>query len=79
VLTTTQGARRLGEQALGLEPWETFAVGDVTVTGVPALHGPPGARDVTGPVIGFVLAADGLETVYLSGDNASLDVSARGR
>jgi len=74
VLTTTQGAERLGEQAVGLEPWETFAVGDVTVTGVPALHGPLGSEDVTGPVIGFVLAADGLETVYVSGDNASLDV-----
>jgi len=66
VLTTTQGAERLGEEAVGLEPWETFAVGDVTVTGVPALHGPPGSEDVTGPVIGFVLATDGLETVYVS-------------
>ncbi|HEX3317904.1 MAG TPA: MBL fold metallo-hydrolase [Solirubrobacteraceae bacterium] len=74
VLTTQKGAERLGDEAVGLQPWETFAVGDVTVTAVPALHGPPGSEDVTGPVIGFVLAAGGAETVYISGDNASLDV-----
>lgn len=74
VLTTVQGAERLGDEAVGLEPWETFAVDEVTVTAVPALHGPPGSEDVTGPVIGFVLAAEGLERVYVSGDNASLDV-----
>jgi L-ascorbate metabolism protein UlaG (beta-lactamase superfamily) len=48
----------------------------VTVTGVPAIHG-PGAREkvepVTGQVVGFVLTGEGLPTVYVSGDNASLD------
>jgi L-ascorbate metabolism protein UlaG (beta-lactamase superfamily) len=44
------------------------------VTAVPALHGLPGSEPVTGPVLGFVLSGPGLETVYVSGDNASLDV-----
>lgn len=79
VLTTTQGAERLGGNATGLEPWAATEVqrpdgGAVTVTAVPALHGPEGSEDVTGPVIGFVLEGPGLERVYVAGDNASLDV-----
>jgi len=46
----------------------------VSVTALPALHGPPGCEEVTGPVIGFMLSGEGLQTVYVSGDNASLDV-----
>jgi L-ascorbate metabolism protein UlaG (beta-lactamase superfamily) len=79
VLTTTQGAERLGDNATGLEPWSSVEASgpdgrSVTVTAVPAQHGPDGTDHITGPVIGFVLSADGLETVYVSGDNASLDV-----
>ena len=83
VLTTMQGAERLGGNAIGLEPWSSVEVdrpdggGDgrlVTVTAVPAQHGPDGTDHLTGPVIGFVLQADGEDTVYVSGDNASLDV-----
>lgn len=79
VLTTVQGARNLGGTATGLEPWSSVQIdrpghGPVTVTAVPAQHGPDGTDHITGPVIGFVLAADGLDTVYVSGDNASLDV-----
>ena len=75
VLTTVGGAERLGGHAIGLEPWTEAKVGgDVTVTAVPALHGPPGSETVTGPVIGFVLTCEGHDTVYVSGDNASLDV-----
>jgi L-ascorbate metabolism protein UlaG (beta-lactamase superfamily) len=79
VLTTAQGAERLGGDATGLEPWSAVEVsrpdgGSVTVTAVPAQHGPDGTDHITGPVIGFVLSGDGLQTVYVSGDNASLDV-----
>jgi L-ascorbate metabolism protein UlaG (beta-lactamase superfamily) len=74
VLTTVAGAERLGGNAVGIEPWSSVAVGEVTVTAVPAQHGPDGTDHITGPVIGFVLAAPGLEAVYVSGDNASLDV-----
>jgi L-ascorbate metabolism protein UlaG (beta-lactamase superfamily) len=79
VLTTPEGAARLGGNASGLEPWRSVELqrpngAVVSVTAVPALHGPPGAEPVTGAVTGFVLGGDGLPTVYVSGDNASLDV-----
>ena len=79
VLTTVEGAGRLGDAAIGLAPWSSAEVDSsdgatVTVTAVPALHGPPGCEPVSGPVIGFVLSAPDAETVYVSGDNASLDV-----
>jgi L-ascorbate metabolism protein UlaG (beta-lactamase superfamily) len=72
-LTTVSGAERLGGTARGLAPWESVQVGDVTVTGVPARHGPEGCEPITGEVTGFVLTAAGLPPVYVSGDNASLD------
>jgi L-ascorbate metabolism protein UlaG (beta-lactamase superfamily) len=75
-LTTATAAERLGGTAAGLEPWETRQVGDVTVTAVPAQHGPDGSEYLTGPVIGFVLATPGGRHIYVSGDNASLHVVA---
>ncbi|MEV6909232.1 MBL fold metallo-hydrolase [Amycolatopsis sp. NPDC051071] len=77
-LTTPSGAGRLGGTAKGLATWETAELirpdgGVVTVTGAPALHGPEGAEKVTGDVVGFVLTGQDLPTVYVSGDNASLD------
>ncbi|MFI6317526.1 MBL fold metallo-hydrolase [Nonomuraea sp. NPDC050556] len=80
-LTTPGGGERLGKGARGLADWESIELerpggGVVTVTGVPAIHG-PGAREdvepVTGQVVGFVLTGQDLPTVYVSGDNASLD------
>ncbi|MEW9554876.1 MBL fold metallo-hydrolase [Nonomuraea sp. NPDC050783] len=81
-LTTPGGARRLGKGAMGLADWEPVELdrpggGTITVTGVPAVHG-PGPREevepITGEVVGFVLTGEGLPTVYVSGDNASLDL-----
>ena len=79
VLTTGGGAGRLGGTACGLAPWETVELprpdgGTVTVTATPARHGPKGCEPVTGEVIGFILSAADLPTVYVSGDNASLDL-----
>lgn len=79
VLTTRGGADRLGGAARGLDPFEHVDLqgpdGDeVRVTALPALHGPDGAEAVTGPVLGFLLSGEGLPTVYVSGDNASVDV-----
>jgi L-ascorbate metabolism protein UlaG (beta-lactamase superfamily) len=71
-LITPSGAERLGGTARGLAPWEVTQVGPLTVTAVPALHGPEGAEQLTGEVTGFVLSGDGLPTVYVSGDNASV-------
>lgn len=79
VLTTASGAGRLGGNAVGLNPWQEHRLQRpggpaVTVTAVPALHGPEGCEPFTGDVIGFVLTGSGLPSVYVSGDNASLDV-----
>ncbi|WP_043633066.1 MBL fold metallo-hydrolase [Nonomuraea candida] len=81
-LTTPGGGRRLGKGAKGLADWEPIELdrpggGTITVTGVPALHGPGPRQEVepiTGEVVGFVLTGEGLPTVYVSGDNASLDL-----
>jgi L-ascorbate metabolism protein UlaG (beta-lactamase superfamily) len=73
VLTTAAAAERLGGTARALGVGETVPVGPVQVTGARAEHGPPGAERLTGPVTGFVLSGAGLPTVYVSGDNASLD------
>lgn len=82
VLTTRSGAGRLGPPAIGLAPWTSHAVpfpggGELTVTAVPAVHGPEdGERDADGfvncEVTGFVLSGPDLPVVYVSGDNASI-------
>jgi L-ascorbate metabolism protein UlaG (beta-lactamase superfamily) len=78
-LTTNAGAERLGDNATGLELWESLELerprgGTLDITAVPAQHGPDGTDHITGPVVGFVLRADDLPTLYVSGDNASVDV-----
>jgi L-ascorbate metabolism protein UlaG (beta-lactamase superfamily) len=82
VLTTRSGARRLGRPAIGLAPWTSHTVprpggGELTVTAVPAVHGPEdGERDADGfvncEVIGFTLSGQDLPGIYVSGDNASI-------
>ena len=77
VLTTPSGAGRLRGTARGLAPWESVELsrpdgGTVTVTATPAQHGPEGCEPISGEVVGFVLTAADLPTVYVSGDNASL-------
>ncbi|MFE9580408.1 MBL fold metallo-hydrolase [Nocardia sp. NPDC006044] len=76
VLSTPDAAGRV-EGVRGLANWESIRLGAVTVTAVPALHGPDGCEPLTGVVTGFVLQADGLPTVYVSGDNASVDYVQR--
>jgi L-ascorbate metabolism protein UlaG (beta-lactamase superfamily) len=82
VLTTRGGAGRLGGPTVGLAPWSSHAVrrpggGELTVTAVPAVHGPEdGERDADGfvncEVVGFILSGPDLPVVYVSGDNASV-------
>lgn len=79
VLATTSAPERLGDLARPLPNWETVELpraggGILRITGVPAQHGPDEHRDHLAEVTGFVLSGDGLPTVYVSGDNASLDV-----
>lgn len=79
LLTTEEGAARLGRNATGLADHQQTVLHrpdgqTLTVTAVPAHHGPDGIWQLTGPVIGFVLAADDLPTVYISGDNSDVEV-----
>lgn len=82
LLTNPGSARQLGQPAEGLEPWQSVDVGDgVTVTAVPAQHGPAdGETDAAGyvncEVTGFVIQAPDT-TIYLTGDNASLELIAQ--
>ncbi len=77
VYTTTAGAARLGDRAVGLEPWQQVKVaapgGTLALTATPARHGPPGGD--RGPVIGFILQAAGGNgpAVYVSGDTVWYD------
>ncbi|WP_200807912.1 MBL fold metallo-hydrolase [Demequina sp. NBRC 110056] len=75
VLTTPTGGERL-EHAQGMRRWDQAIIpgGDapVTITAVPARHGPSVIKQITGQVTGFVLEAEGWPTVYISGDNSSV-------
>ena len=74
VLSTPDAAARV-PGVRGLVDWEhTELPGGVVATAVPARHGPQGAEPLSGAVTGFVLEAHGLPTIYVAGDNASLDV-----
>ncbi len=73
VLTTPAGADRLGDNAVGLAPWQSLDLPTprghtLRVTSTPARHGPAGAD--RGPVSGFVLTlVEAPEhAVYVSGD-----------
>ena len=83
IVTGPGAARRLGAPAIGLSIWQTTELdrvdgaGVITVTAVPAVHGPlDGTRDDSGhvnaEVTGFVLQSEALPTLYVSGDNASV-------
>jgi L-ascorbate metabolism protein UlaG (beta-lactamase superfamily) len=80
VLSTPDAAARI-DGVRGLENWESTTLdrpdgGTLTVTGLPARHGPEGCEPSTGIVTGFLLSGDGVPTVYVSGDNASVDLVA---
>ncbi|MED7822174.1 MBL fold metallo-hydrolase [Streptomyces chiangmaiensis] len=78
-LSTASAHDRVGPPVQALPSWGHTELarpggGVLRVTAVPALHGPEGSEPVVGEVTGFVLSGEGLPTVYVSGDNASLDV-----
>lgn len=82
VLTTASGAERLGLPARPLTNWASVDVtrpggGTQRITGLPAQHGPDGSEHLVGEVTGFLLTGEDLPSVYVSGDNASLDVVQR--
>ncbi|HEY3006281.1 MAG TPA: MBL fold metallo-hydrolase, partial [Kribbellaceae bacterium] len=76
-LSTPDAAAELAG-VTGLAPWSSYEFerpggGTLTVTGLPARHGPEGCEPLLGEVTGFLLGGDGLPTVYVSGDNASIE------
>ncbi|MET8101943.1 MBL fold metallo-hydrolase [Streptomyces sp. NPDC005236] len=78
-LSTASAYERIGAPVRALDPWESVELarpdgGVLRVTAVPAQHGPDGSLPLVGEVTGFVLSGEGLPKVYVSGDNASLDV-----
>ncbi len=78
-LTAAKGAARV-PGLVGMRPGDTRIVPgtpDVTVTAVHAQHGPRAVNAIIGPVIGFVLRAEGWPTLYFSGDNSSVAVARR--
>jgi L-ascorbate metabolism protein UlaG (beta-lactamase superfamily) len=79
VFSTAAARERLGDPVRALPNWEQTELRSaggaaLGITGVPARHGPEGSEHLVGEVTGFVLSGQGLPTVYLSGDNASLDL-----
>jgi L-ascorbate metabolism protein UlaG (beta-lactamase superfamily) len=82
VLSTASAARRLGAPVRALGNWESIELPgsdgeSVRVTGVPAQHGPDGSEELVGEVTGFVLSRAGSPNLYISGDNASIQVVRR--
>jgi L-ascorbate metabolism protein UlaG (beta-lactamase superfamily) len=80
VVTTTSGAKRLGGDARGLEPWDTTRLEapprpSIEITATPCRHGPPLSRLIVGDVIGFALRWDGQEhgVLWISGDTVLYD------
>jgi L-ascorbate metabolism protein UlaG (beta-lactamase superfamily) len=63
----------LGGAAEGLSEWQAVDLegatgGRVTVTAVPAQHGPEGTQEASGTVTGFVITTGDGRTIYVSGD-----------
>jgi len=80
VVTTAAGAKRLGGDACGLEPWATTrleATGQqpIEITATPCRHGPPLSHPIVGDVIGFALRWEGQEhgVLWISGDTVLYD------
>jgi L-ascorbate metabolism protein UlaG (beta-lactamase superfamily) len=80
-LSTPSAHERLGATVRALPTWTHVDLprgdggpGALRVTAAPALHGPKGSEPLVGEVTGFVLSGEGLPKVYVSGDNADLDL-----
>lgn len=80
VITTTEGARRLAGNALGLAAWATTRLEapgrpPLDITATPCRHGPPLSRQIFGDVIGFAIHVGGQEqgAVWISGDTVLYD------
>ncbi len=80
VVTTIDGARRLGGNARGLKAWATTRLEapgrpSLVITATPCRHGPPLSRQLFGDVIGFAVQVGGREqdVLWISGDTVLYD------
>jgi L-ascorbate metabolism protein UlaG (beta-lactamase superfamily) len=80
VITTVSGAKRLGGDARGLEPWastwlEAPGRPPIEIVATPCRHGPPLSRPIVGEAIGFALRWEGQEdgVLWISGDTVLYD------
>jgi L-ascorbate metabolism protein UlaG (beta-lactamase superfamily) len=80
VVTTVSGARRLGGNARGLEPWASTRLEApgrpaIDVTATPCRHGPPLSRPIAGEVVGFALRWEGQVhgALWMTGDTVLFD------
>jgi len=78
LLTTVDGAKRLGGLAEGLAPGASKELTKpngttLTVTATPARHGPAGIEPLSGDVIGFVLSSAWMRPIYITGDTVWYD------
>src|SRR5512133_1328714 len=80
VITTVAGAKRLGGDARGLEPWASTRLEapgrqPIEITATPCRHGPPLSRPIVGDVIGFALQWEGQTdgVLWISGDTVLYD------
>ena len=75
VVTTSSGATRLSNGAIGLKPWDALRLDragrdPIEIVATPGRHGPPGSRPFVGAVLGFALRWQGQRhgAVWISGD-----------
>jgi L-ascorbate metabolism protein UlaG (beta-lactamase superfamily) len=80
VITTVAGAKRLGGNARGLEPWATTRLEapgrpTIEIAATPCRHGPPLSRPIVGDVVGFALSWEGQGhgALWISGDTVLYD------
>jgi L-ascorbate metabolism protein UlaG (beta-lactamase superfamily) len=80
VVTTAAGAKRLGGEARGLEPWQTTRLEapgrpSIEITATPCRHGPPLSHPIVGDVIGVALRWDSQDhgVLWITGDTVLYD------
>jgi L-ascorbate metabolism protein UlaG (beta-lactamase superfamily) len=74
VLTTVAGAKRLGNNSIGLKAWQSTTIQsddlEIKITAVPARHGSLWSYMIVGETSGFILEWKGQKqgALYISGD-----------
>ena len=74
VITSSAGAKRLGNNTIGLKSWQSTTIKsddvEIKITAAPAHHGTLGSHIVVGETTGFILEWAGQKhgALYISGD-----------